>query len=87
MRPSTSSPWNRFPPMIRLLALDNVILTPHWSASTSDVFAATGQIMAEGMLRASTGQVPANVVNPEVLARAHFREKLDRFLENRPESR
>jgi phosphoglycerate dehydrogenase-like enzyme len=70
-----------------LLELDNVILTPHWSASTSDVFAATGRIMIEGMLHAATGQVPAGVINTEVLAQPHFHKKLDRFLENQRESR
>jgi phosphoglycerate dehydrogenase-like enzyme len=62
-----------------LLDLDNVILTPHWSASTSDVWRATGQAMAEGMLRAAQGLVPENVVNPEVLESTVFREKLGRF--------
>jgi phosphoglycerate dehydrogenase-like enzyme len=64
-----------------LIGLDNVILTPHWSASTSDVWSATGRAMAEGMLRASSGLVPENVVNPEVLESATFRSKLDRFRE------
>ena len=31
-----------------LLALDNVIVTPHWSASTTDVFAATSRAMSRG---------------------------------------
>jgi phosphoglycerate dehydrogenase-like enzyme len=62
-----------------LLSLDNVILTPHWSASTSDVWAATGRAMAEGMLRAASGLVPENVVNPEVLGAPAFLEKLGRF--------
>jgi phosphoglycerate dehydrogenase-like enzyme len=66
-----------------VLALDNVILTPHWSASTTDVWQATGRTMVEGMLRAATGQVPENVVNPEVCDRAWFGEKLARFQENR----
>jgi phosphoglycerate dehydrogenase-like enzyme len=65
-----------------LLALDNVILTPHWSASTSDVWSATGQAMAQGMLRASRGVVPENVINSEVLDRPLFREKLARFRRN-----
>jgi phosphoglycerate dehydrogenase-like enzyme len=65
-----------------LLELDNVILTPHWSASTSDVWRATGRAMAEGMLRAARGLVPENIVNPEALERAAFREKLARFAEN-----
>jgi phosphoglycerate dehydrogenase-like enzyme len=65
-----------------LTQLDNVILTPHWSASTTDVWAATGRAMAEGMLRAACGQVPDNVVNKTVLERSGFRSKLARFAEN-----
>ncbi len=65
-----------------LLRLDNVIVTPHWSASTSDVWRATGRAMAEGMLRAARGLLPENIVNPEVLDRPAFREKLARFAEN-----
>jgi phosphoglycerate dehydrogenase-like enzyme len=34
-----------------LQGLDNVILTPHWSASTREVWQATGEAMLEGMLR------------------------------------
>jgi phosphoglycerate dehydrogenase-like enzyme len=74
------------PPGDALTRLDNVILTPHWLASTSDVWAATGRAMAEGMLRAARGIVPENVVNPEVLAQPTFREKLARFAENRESS-
>ena len=62
-----------------LLSLDNVILTPHWSCSTIDVWQATGRAMAEGMLRAAAGKVPENVVNPAVLEQRFFREKLARF--------
>ncbi len=62
-----------------LLELDNVIVTPHWLASTSDVWAATGAAMAEGMLHAARGEVPDNVVNPAVLERDFFRRKLARF--------
>jgi phosphoglycerate dehydrogenase-like enzyme len=67
------------PPDDPLVGLDNVILTPHWSASTVDVWCATGEAMAEGMLRAAGGELPDNVVNPEVLNRPAFREKLARF--------
>jgi phosphoglycerate dehydrogenase-like enzyme len=67
------------PPDDPLLRLDNVIVTPHWLASTRDVWEATGRAMAEGMLRAARGLVPANVVNPEVLGRPGFRAKLVRF--------
>jgi phosphoglycerate dehydrogenase-like enzyme len=69
-----------------LLGLDNVIVTPHWLASTSDVWRATGRAMAEGMLRAARGQVPENVVNADVLDRPGFRAKLARFAENAAET-
>jgi phosphoglycerate dehydrogenase-like enzyme len=62
-----------------LIGLDNVILTPHWSASTRDVWQATGRAMVEGMLRASRGELPDDVVNREVLDRADFQAKLARF--------
>ena len=64
-----------------LLGLDNVILTPHWSASTSDVWRATGAAMAEGMLKAAWGECPGNVVNPEVFDRPAFRRKTIAFRE------
>ena len=73
---SKSSPCRSDDPLV---GLDNVILTPHWSASTSDVWQATGRAMVEGMIRAASGKVPENVVNPEVLDRPRFREKLRRF--------
>jgi phosphoglycerate dehydrogenase-like enzyme len=66
-----------------LLGLDNVIVTPHWSASTSEVWAATGRATAEGMLRAAVGQAPDHVLNTDVLDRPRFRAKLTRFVENR----
>lgn len=65
-----------------LLELDNVIATPHWLASSRDVWRATGRAMAEGILRAATGQVPGSVVNAEALERPKFREKLARFRAN-----
>jgi phosphoglycerate dehydrogenase-like enzyme len=66
-----------------LLRLDNVVLTPHWSASTADVWRATARAMIDGMLRAATGRVPDDVVNPAVLDRPGFRAKLARFAENK----
>lgn len=62
-----------------LLRLDNVILTPHWNASTTDVWRATGKALADGMLRAARGQVPEHVVNREVLIRPEFQMKLARW--------
>ncbi len=65
-----------------LIGLDNVILTPHWSASTRDVWRATGQAMVEGMLRVSRGEIPEDIVNRDVLDRPGFRDKLSKFREN-----
>jgi phosphoglycerate dehydrogenase-like enzyme len=65
-----------------LIGLDNVILTPHWLASTAEVWSATGREMAEGMLRAARGQIPDNIVNPEVLDHAEFIRKRSRFAVN-----
>jgi phosphoglycerate dehydrogenase-like enzyme len=62
-----------------LVSLDNVILTPHWNASTSDVWRATGRAMATGMLRVSRGELPDHIVNREVLDRPGFLAKLKRF--------
>lgn len=66
-----------------LTRLDNVVVTPHWVCSSSDVWRATGQAMTSGMLRAARGEVPENVVNREVLSRPGFQEKLARFAANR----
>ena len=65
-----------------LLQLDNVILTPHWSASSTDAFAISGRAVTGGMLRVAAGLAPENVVNRDVLARPGFQAKLARFAEN-----
>jgi phosphoglycerate dehydrogenase-like enzyme len=62
-----------------LLALDNVIVTPHWNASTWDVWQATGQQTVNAILSVARGEVPQNVVNPEVLSRPGFQRKLARW--------
>ncbi len=62
-----------------LIGLDNVILTPHWLASTGEVWQATGEAMAEGMLRAARGERPLNVLNPEVFLEPAFIRKLALF--------
>ena len=64
---------------VPLTRLENVILSPHWSASTTDVWKATGRAMVDGMLRAAHGEVPENVINRDVLEREGFRRKLARF--------
>ena len=62
-----------------LTALDNVILPPHWLPTSHRAVRLVSVAMAEGILRAARGQVPANVVNPDVLKRAGFQAKLARF--------
>jgi phosphoglycerate dehydrogenase-like enzyme len=69
-----------------LLALDNVILTPHWLASTTDVWKATGRAMVEGLCKVARGEVPDHVINREVLERHGFQAKLARFAENHGEA-
>jgi phosphoglycerate dehydrogenase-like enzyme len=62
-----------------LTSLDNVVLSPHWAAGTLDVFHDAGVTNMQAMLRAARGELPDNIVNPEVLARPGFRAKLARF--------
>ncbi|MEZ4667460.1 MAG: NAD(P)-dependent oxidoreductase [Anaerolineae bacterium] len=66
-----------------LIALDNVILTPHFAPATSDVWTAGGRQMSQCMLQAARGEIPNNVINKEVLQSRRFQEKLARFVENR----
>lgn len=65
-----------------LTKLQNVILAPHWSASTRDVWRATARAMTEGMLRVSRGELPENVINESVIAQPRFQQKLARFRAN-----
>jgi len=65
-----------------LVALDNVILTPHWLPSTRQAARLTMETMSRGILAASTGKEPDNVVNRDVLGRPGFRRKLQAFCEN-----
>ncbi|MEI7937282.1 MAG: NAD(P)-dependent oxidoreductase [Verrucomicrobiota bacterium] len=65
-----------------LTSLDHVILTPHWLPTTQRAVRLVGVAMAKGILRAARGQVPENVVNPEVLKREGFKAKLARFETN-----
>ena len=62
-----------------LLALDNVILTPHWLASTKQANRATIESIIEGMIQVSHGKLPSNILNPEVLERNGFKTKLNRY--------
>jgi phosphoglycerate dehydrogenase-like enzyme len=62
-----------------LMELDNVILTPHYLASTRQAGRAVMQLVADGMLRVAAGRIPDNVLNSHVLSRPGFLAKLVRF--------
>lgn len=62
-----------------LASMDNVILTSHSIAWTEELFRDMGQIDCQGALAIYRGEVPAHVVNPQVLANPKFTEKLERF--------
>jgi D-3-phosphoglycerate dehydrogenase / 2-oxoglutarate reductase len=50
-----------------LLAMDNVVLTPHIGGATTDTEARGAQIVADDLERLLSGRAPLNIVNPEVL--------------------
>jgi D-3-phosphoglycerate dehydrogenase len=62
-----------------LLALDNVIATPHALCWTDEWAYITGQSAMESMLAIAAGNVPRYVVNKEVVDVPAFQEKLRRF--------
>ncbi len=56
-----------------LLLLPNVIVTPHAAFYSEPAIAELEQKAAERVVQALHGHVPANVVNPAVIAQANFR--------------
>ena len=54
-------PWDS-----ELLSLDNVILTPHIGGSTEEALRLMGKLAAENVVRVFKGEVPDQLVNPEV---------------------
>jgi len=63
-----------------LAELDNVILTPHWLPATRQAGRATMASIAENMRRIASGGLPDHILNPSVLERQVFRDKLSRFV-------
>ncbi len=61
-----------------LLALDNVIATPHALCWTDEWAYITGRSAMESMLAVAEGRAPKFVVNREVLQTPRFLEKLER---------
>jgi len=52
-----------------LLSMPHVVLSPHIGGATTDTEARGAQIVADDLEALLAGQLPANVVNPEVLGR------------------
>ena len=50
-----------------LLTMDNVVLTPHIGGATTDTEARSAQMVADDIERLLAGEMPVNVVNPEVV--------------------
>ncbi len=62
-----------------LLSLPNVILAPHASAWTHELFRDIGHDCAKATLAVARGEVPPYVVNKAVLERPGLRRKLEKF--------
>ena len=62
-----------------ILALDNVIVTPHALCWTDEMAYLNGSSCVESVLSVATGQVPRYVVNRPVLETELFKEKLRRY--------
>ena len=52
-----------------LVAMPNVVLTPHIGGATYDTEVNHTSLMAEGLAALQRGEAPSNLVNPEVLDR------------------
>jgi len=62
-----------------LLAMDNVILSPHGLAWTEEIVRDNGLEACDNILSVFQGEPPATLVNREVLARPGFQAKLERY--------
>lgn len=59
-----------------LLALDNVILSPHAICWTDELFRGNGRAACRSILDVAAGRVPQDVVNRDVLTQAGWQQKL-----------
>ncbi len=62
-----------------LLALDNVILSPHGLAWTEEIARDNGLEACDNILSVARGEAPAGLVNRDVLANPRFQKKLERY--------
>jgi phosphoglycerate dehydrogenase-like enzyme len=68
-----------------LLGLDNVILSPHGLAWTEEIARDNGLEACDNILSVAGGQIPAGIVNREVLDHPAFRAKLERYRRSKGE--
>jgi phosphoglycerate dehydrogenase-like enzyme len=66
-----------------LFDLDNVIVAPHALAWTKNIWHDNGVEACGHVLKIAMGEVPDNVVNPDVLHRPEFLRKLERYRRDR----
>ena len=62
-----------------LRELDNVILSPHGLAWTEEIVRDNGTEACDNILTIARGELPASIVNKEVIERPGFQKKLARF--------
>lgn len=60
-----------------LLSLDNVILSPHAVCWTDECFSGIGRSACQSLIDVANGQIPAHVVNRDVLANSQWLKKLE----------
>ena len=62
-----------------LLELDNVILAPHAIGWTDEGFRNMGMMNCRKMIKVSSGEIPDDIVNKEVLERPGLKQKLEKW--------
>lgn len=67
-----------------LLALDNVIVTPHSVCMTDECFRGNGNSASESILEVAAGRIPRHTVNTRVTESTRLREKLRQYEMRRP---
>jgi phosphoglycerate dehydrogenase-like enzyme len=59
--------------------LDNIVLAPHCIGWTQELFRDIGHMAFHKVISLAAGQVPDDIINPDVLERPGFLDKLTRF--------
>ena len=62
-----------------LLALDNVIVSPHAICWTDECFQSIGSSACRSLIDVAQGRTPIHIVNREVMASSRLLQKLDRY--------